>query len=880
MNSSNIEKFISIATISFADRLDTTVEQIHTFVDEYPTQIHNFNLSNEEKKYIKRQLESMIQTTMGSGSTLKDKTYKPWLRAKSENIEFYYWNRYKRLLFNNHFGPSVINKIDIVTDEILDLLQDPDDDGTWNRKGLVVGHVQSGKTANYIGLISKAFDSGYKIVIILAGLLNSLRKQTQSRVEEGIIGLNSARKLEQVKKEQKLVGVGKIDLRQFPVTLTTIDTDFNKRFADGIKTALNQYKDPIVFVIKKNVGIIKNLTEWLTDNNFSLEQFPLLLIDDEADHASINTKKNDLDPTKTNLGIRKLLDLFPKNVYLGYTATPFANIFIDPDTDGEMVNDLFPENFIKSLDAPSNYFGGEKIYLNNEHNAVITVDDHEDILPLSHKIEDYPDFLPDSLIRAIKNFILVCAIRNLRGDANKANSMLVNVSRFTGIQTVVKDLIHLELSEIRDSIKGYYALGEQESLKNTIIKSIKEIYDKEYKSIDFSWLDVLKNLNKAVSKIQTIEVNGSAGAEKDIDYSKDNYPNGRSVIAVGGISLSRGITLEGLSISYFLRNSLAYDTLMQMGRWFGYRPGYEDLCRIYMTDESKGYYSHITSATEELRSEFRQMMSLDMTPKDFGLKVRNHPESLLVTARNKMRSARTIVREIDLSGQDIQTSRLYSDTNYVNHNIDIAGKLYKTLNENEQIETNLTTQHKLWREVQIKYIFDFVENYQNHPESMQTETEPVLNYIKELYDKGYLKKWNIVFASPRLGKRETIIDHPIDFEEINPSIRESVSEVKKGILLPHRSLTAQNMRTIDLNNNDDDRKFPLLIIYLLDCRFEKNKNKPVYKNGVIGYSICFPKQKYPDSQKVLATYQVNTTWMKQQYNIFMEDDNDIGEDIE
>jgi hypothetical protein len=880
MNSDNVEKFISIATVSFSDKTNVAVKEIHSFVDSYPTmQIHQFELNKQEKLYIKRQLESMIQTTMGSGGTLKDKTYKPWLRAKSENINFYYWNRYKRLLYNNHFGPNVVNKIDIVTDEILDLLQDPDSGGSWSRKGLVVGHVQSGKTANYTGLIAKAFDSGYKIVIILAGLLNSLRKQTQERIEEGIIGINSAKKLSEVKKEEKLVGVGKIDIRKFPVQLTTVDADFNIKFARQTQNALDQYSKPVVFVVKKNVGIIKNLIKWLESNNFELGKYPLLLVDDEADHGSINTKKNELDPTMTNKRIRELLELFPKNIYLGYTATPFANIFINPDTDEDMMDDLFPENFIKSLDAPSNYFGGEKIYLNDDLDAVKIVDDHSDILPTTHKIEDHPDFLPDSLETAIENFIIVCAIRILRGDSKKSNSMLVNVSRFTGIQSTVKDLIHYYLSEVRDSIKGYYALDEKVANQNNVIKKIKDVFDKEYLKVEFSWSEVLKKLNSACSKIQTIEVNGSATAEKDIDYSKENYPDGRSVIAVGGISLSRGITLEGLSISYFLRNSMAYDTLMQMGRWFGYRPGYEDLCKVYMTDESRGYYAHITLATEELRREFKKMISMDMTPRDFGLKVRNHPESLIVTARNKMRSAKTHIRELDLTGQEIQTNRLFSKSRIINANMNVALNLYNSLKNNEKVEKLPNKKHKLWRLVSLEYVQKFLEGFENHPGSMQTDSDTIIKYVNEIAKNVRLDQWNIIFISPKGNAEKHLISKMDGFEDLNPSIRRNVSfQSHNGILFYHRSLTSGGTRDLD-KMKADERKIPLLAIYLVDCRQKQNPQKTLFKNGIIGYGMYFPGSKIMGNKKILATYQVNTTWMNNQYGLQFEDEEDIGEDI-
>ena len=199
----------------------------------------------------------------------------------------------------------------------------------------------------------------------------------------------------------------------------------------------------------------------------------MLLIDDESDHASINTKKDDLDPTRTNERIRELLNLFPKSIYLGYTATPFANIFINPETPKEMMNDLFPENFIKTLDAPSSYFGGTKIFTEDKLDVIREIDDYGDFLPLKHKKEQLPDFIPDSLMEAIRCFILVGAIRIIRGDKQKHNSMLVNVSRFTGIQSRTRILIHNYLSDLKNAVSNHFALSENDALKNSEMVVIK-----------------------------------------------------------------------------------------------------------------------------------------------------------------------------------------------------------------------------------------------------------------------------------------------------------------------------------------------------------------------------------------------------------------------
>ena len=330
-------------------------------------------------------------------------------------------------------------------------------------------------------------------------------------------------------------------------------------------------------------------------------------------------------------------------------------------------------------------------------------------------------------------------------------------------------------------------------------------------------------------------------------------------------------------MSYFLRNSIAYDTLMQMGRWFGYRPGYEDLCRIYMTDESRGYYAHITLATEELRKEFKKMISMGMTPRDFGLKVRNHPESLIVTARNKMRSAKTHFRELDLAGQEIQTNRLFRSQKLVNDNFKVALRLYNNLKKESSAERPQNKKDKLWRSIGFDYVINFLENFVNHPESMQTETDAILKYVNEIAEKASINKWNIAFISPR---GDSNIRLPDGFDDISPSLRKNVSkQPKNGILFNHRSLTSAGTRKLDLVN-DETRKVPLLAVYIVDCRLKDKPDEPLFKNGIVGYGIYFPGVKVIGRQKILATYQVNTTWMKNQYSFQFEDEDDMGGDIQ
>ncbi len=876
----NVEHTVSMSL----DGKTVTIELIKERVESI-AKILSPNITKKEIEEISKSLESKHEITMSLGSTLVDKSHRPWLTDNRGDIDWYYWNRYKQSLIKNGFGTTVVGAMDIVTNEILDLLHNPKDEGKWQRKGLVVGHVQSGKTANYTGVVCKALDSGYRVVIIMAGLLKSLRKQTQGRVDTGVIGLDSSLMLNDISASDKLVGVGHLyhNEQKCPVSITTADSDFNKPVATRQQAALEQFKPPLVFVVKKNVSILSNLVDWLKTNNTDLSKSPMLLIDDESDHASINTKKDDLDPTKTNQCIRELLNIFPKNVYLGYTATPFANIFINPNTPEDMMNDLFPENFIKTLDAPTNYFGGTRLFMENKLNAVREINDYAGFLSMKHKKEDLPDFLPESLEETIRVFVLACALRILRNQESEHNSMLVNVSRFTGIQSRLRVLIHNYLTDLKNAVSNHYALNVNDALRNKTMKVIYGTYVKEFSNVGFEWDNVQNSLNKAISRIEVIEVNGSPSAEKEIDYSKRNYPVGRHIITVGGLSLSRGITLEGLSVTYFLRNTIMYDTLMQMGRWFGYRSGYEDLCRIYMTDEARGWYEHIASATEELRDEFSKMEDLNKTPKDFGLCVRNHPDSLIVTARNKMRSSKTVTREIDLTGRLIETSRLFTDNKKVKSNLDLMGKLLTQVKKYGDKAKFSGHKHEYFTHVPANIVSDFVESFQNHPESSLTDSRSVKKYVNDLIADESIDKWNVLFVSVQAKDKDLNIEILQDeLKCISPGIRTTTSACTAGIMLSQRKLGAGGIDRFGLID-DEVREIPLLILNILDCRYEKDKPKgestPIFPNGVAAYGISFPGEKNGNKIKKLATYQVNTTWMKEQYGESIESDEDLGNDV-
>ena len=700
----------------------------------------------------------------------------PWLPSKKGSIQWRFWNRYMTYL-ERDFGmaPTVVNNLHDLTDMILERIEEPARDGPWDRRGMVVGSVQSGKTANYIGLINKAVDAGYKLVIILAGIHSNLRAQTQLRVDEGVLGFDT-KKTRKLNNESQWVGVGNVPGdRPIIHSLTSSHEkgDFSKKMAETIGVMLGG--DPVVLVVKKNSRLLGNLITWflhvagsedLETGKRNVPHVPLLLIDDEADNASINVKdKQGRDVTKAEVSainekIRLILKSFSKSAYVGYTATPFANIFINPQAETPTLgSDLFPASFIINVNPPSNYVGPAKVFgLDGDIDAGIPAQDGIDIVreiddyaaasafPPRHKKGHIPTELPTSLKRAIRCFILACAARRARGQGNKHNSMLVHVTRFVDVQNYVVHLVRDEVLALQRRIE----FGDG-SRTPSVRSELRELWETEFVPVSqalgedagpaLTWEQVNDELHSATSKFVILPINGFA--KEALDY-KEYEVEGRNVVAVGGDKLSRGLTLEGLSISYFLRTSRMYDTLMQMGRWFGYRPGYLDLCRLFTTGLLADWYRHIALADAELRREFDYMVAAGLTPEQYGLRVRTHPGGMTITALNKMCHAQK--QRLSWDGVLVQTTRLPKGPSQINANVSAVKALLFPLGL-PQAGSGL--EPRLWLGVEAKQIIQFLESLQFPPESSKASGHQVAAYIRQQAGKSdaELDCWTVVLVS-------------------------------------------------------------------------------------------------------------------------------------
>lgn len=876
------DKVISTVATWFANQSEPPSEaQVRKIVESLAS-LDSKAYTSDEIEFVVATLQTRFTTRMtGFGSFFEDEeAFHPWWlgdSGKKWTTDTYYWNRYKKVLALR-LPSEVARVLDETTDKILDHLEDPQKEGEWAKKGLVVGHVQSGKTANYIGLISKAVDSGYKVIIVLGGMLDALRNQTQARIDADFSGWCA--------RTRKHIGVGCFDSARHPICFTNDKDDFKRQVATQVSLSLDKLPEPVVFVIKKNVATLEHLRDWLAGNNkHDLRAFPLLLIDDEADHASINTNKDDRDPTKINNGIRELLWMFPRSAFVGYTATPFANIFIDPESKDEMQNeelskDLFPRHFILSLDPPTNYFGAETVF-NDTGSFVRDIDgDNEDILPLNHKKDFEPLQLPESLKRAVDCFILAKTIRLLRGHSNKHHSMMVNASRFTAVQMRLKELLSDFLGERQSAIVNYAVLPTTEALRDSRIATLHSVWQTEYAGAGFAWDAVQRKLYEAARSIVVVAINRNK--VDSLDYAE--HPGGRSLIAVGGLSLSRGITLEGLCVSWFLRNTVMYDTLLQMGRWFGYRDGYADLCRVFMSSEAASNYAFIAEAVEELRADFKDMDRLRITPLEFGLKVRSHPAALIVTAKNKMRTAQTITHKIALAGHFVETYRLLNKPEILQKNEQVLLHAVEEAKKNGKGE--LHSLGYLWKGVPLQIVQNLVVSFRNAQDCMKCASGPLGNFLV-WWKSSKGDTCDILLRSLKKegkGGRITRSDlpiYPVSRKLENKTLDADRLTFTKGHIISKgdeaAGIPAAEVKRINDEYNANtggsnvpDREYrkykaehsmpPLLILEFASVHSCTDESQ---QKIVPAYGISFPGN--PSNGKTpekLVEYTVNTTWMR------------------
>lgn len=923
----NIEKVAKL--VGFVDKLIQMIE-IENKLDEVKIsemikkalEISGATYSDEEIEAAKRDItwKYQIFTTPGQ-SILADYDEEDWYEEAKNNITPIFWTRYKDYLIDKkHFSPSIVSMLgdDTLDKKLMKYIVNPKAEYSAPvlKRGLIIGDVQSGKTSTYIGFICKAADAGYRVFILLTGTIESLRRQTQERVEEGFIGIDMSAN----NTGGKRIGVGEDKKPILAMALTSRTSDFTGN-SNKIAVALSD-KDAVVFIIKKQKNVLSKLKNWLVSLNADPStgkiDIPMLMIDDEADNASINTSKSKEDPTTINKLIRELGSIFTKSNYVGFTATPFANVFIDPETTEKMeTQDLFPEDFIVALPTPSNYIGPNKIFaLDGEfHGQLRYITDagreEEDgySFYFKHK-KDWEGELPDSLTDAIYTFYLANALRDLRGDNREHRSMLINISRFVKVQKYIKNKVEDIHSRAYNSIKYNLSCDFEKSMKDPVLKRLYENWQREYSSLGFDWNNIVKVLSAAIENIQIKVVNSSKNSEK-LEYPKKGSLR---VIAIGGLALSRGLTLEGLVVSYFYRNTCTYDVLMQMGRWFGYRKNYEDIFRIWTHEASARWYAEISEATDRLKADMDRMHDLKRRPKDFGIRVKNDSVELNITAYNKMRNATNEYEFSSYFGGLVETPYLIFDPDVQKKNFLETQNLVKDLVEKgfSFERTAAGRGHYIIQGIPKAIIVEYIRQLKISKYSSDFRTSQIAEFLENTTDKS-IELFDVAFMEgkptkdnsklvnlsgryiPKVHRDHCVINYDterlgigqrgklggpgdgmagiVDFE--GSSSEEILEEAKRLYRIEY-----EKSKGVEFSDNRTypsktwfayvEKRRPLLLIYMMDVFADNDQKKRmdefrVQMEGmpVVGFAMGLPRndQAAKDAKKFKANKVYN--WFEQ-----------------
>ncbi|CDT42502.1 putative Endonuclease [Vibrio coralliirubri] len=876
---------------------EITKNWIDEQLDSYRTKL---NLEQVDVEVIEKLFREKVAVTVGEAAILiSDEPRKEWLTEdKKQTIDWYYWRRFKDHFKTKDIPESVLKRTDTDTDRILSLIGDPESSSGFPCRGMVIGDVQAGKTNNYSALINKAADAGYKLIIVLTGTVEDLRQQTQERLDKDFVGSVSIAGKSSKDRETKIIGVGRSNDSRLPFCLTDRDDDIKKDPRYRISTI----SEPILVVTKKNKHPLQRLVTWLTSEvnakNGGVEQ-PVLIIDDEADNASVNTGNDDEDPKTINRLIREVLHACRKSSYVAYTATPFANIFIHPDSEGDRADtdDLFPKDFIVALEPPNNYCGARYFFRNNEvtDRTCVEIEDAGEHLPITHKPGTAVTSIPKSLKEAIGAFLLACAIKDIRRNKylikHDHDSMLINMSRLTTVQSDITPLVDTCLDEYWNAITVHaHKLGSEVSSEG--MKALYSIWSKHYEGCSKESWDEVRSSLAEMEKPKTVTVHSKSG--DSLTYEKDGP---KKQIAIGGLKLSRGLTLEGLVVSYFYRRSVMYDSLMQMGRWYGYRDGYQDLLRLWITSESLDWYAHISEASDDLREQAAEMQRRKMTPSEFGLRVQASPDSLMVTAANKMRTAKTIMTRLRFDNRLLETDCVDSRPDVIENNFDEFSNFLGRIADKRYSGSDIPKAHRQhihFKNVDAGNIIKGLRTFNNHPScGFWAENNLFLQYLEER-SGDELAIWDVFVYQPNKPKEgEWVASDGERFARLRrgivdkPKNEKNLHELR---LSRKQSITSRGVEALGLTQDEIDaveqgsglvadkkyraaRKKPTLIFHVIKaCEYDGSDRKNILsERDVLGWAISIPESSEPQPD---VLWNVTIDWFEK-YGIELIDESEL-----
>lgn len=680
------------------------------------------------------------------------------------------WQLYRKNLLTKGFKEKIVDEMERATLKILKRLSNNTTE-LPAVKGLVIGNVQSGKTANMAALMAMAADWGWNMFIVLSGTIENLRQQTQNRL---LSDLNHPGNL-------NWLGLEHLSKKP-PLGQRAQDLHFDK-----------MSKQRYFTVCLKNPGRLRGLIQWLQSDANKQKQMKILVIDDEADQAGINTADVNSSTIRTiNKLIRDLVNgrnekskeidnRYRAMNYIGYTATPYANILNEAGEDS-----LYPRSFISTLSVSKEYFGPQQIFglEGGEYDFdgldVVRVIDNQDLEDVKRIHDDAILFVPKSLQNAICWFM--CGVACMRiWKYNKPISMLIHTSQKTdhhsNIANAVKNWISNQKRDVL--IDKCRQVWEYETRQFTFEKFREQYPEYDRKDNEINRYPEWKYVKEQLEILLTQEVTNipldddneltyHAGIHMCVDNCKNNginddgmyvrlaYPTTDNMpipapafIVIGGATLARGLTIEGLISTFFLRSVNQADTLMQMGRWFGYRKGYELLPRIWITSKTNDQFKFLSALDQELRDEIHEMDTLGKSPALYGPRVKNTPKAsfIRITAKNRMQNAQAT--DMDFSGSFNQTYLFDNDPQILKDNINVTNEFLELLGKPEKRkECNIHAKNTLiWRNIDFFYIKDFLKKYKfNSRLSVFNDIYSVTTWIEKVTNAGKLGKWNVVVA--------------------------------------------------------------------------------------------------------------------------------------
>jgi len=778
----------------------------------------------------------------------------------------HYWPALKHELVRRGWKPEAIDILDTSSTRIVSFLQAPGSAAIQTR-GLVIGYVQSGKTASYSAVIAKAADAGYRLVIVLSGLTDQLRNQTQRRLDDEFLHLS---------------GQNQINWH----ALTTVGQDF--QIPAGTPGSLLARTDlRLLAVVKKNGAVLRRLLKWLSGAlKGSARACPVLIIDDEADQASVNASTTLEKRTAINHLIIQILKTMPRTAYIGYTATPFAHVFIELKNN----EDLYPTDFIIDLPHSPDYFGAERIFgrellpLDEQAHKpegldmirLVPDDEIDDLKPALAK--DRESFLPTitaTLEAALCYFWMATAARRARSGKKEHSSMLIHTTLYADVHSHFRPLLSQFQAHVCQQLKE----GNR-----TLLNRLRRQWEEEQQLVPsqelglrpVSFATLLPELLRTIHETDIVVENGCSSIR--LDYT-DEQPE--TVVVVGGNMLSRGLTLEGLIVSFFVRAANAYDTLLQMGRWFGYRHGYEDLPRIWMTAELRDFFFDMATVEQEIRQDIKLYELEDLSPAQFGARVRTHP-SLEITSRLKMQRT-ALACEVSFADSFHQTI-LFHHTHapWLKRNLSATCRLIHDIRQ-AGILMEVREHNTMFRGVAVHSVKHFLQHYQFHELNRAFSSELITRYIDEQNRNNDLQSWNVVVVTRARTAEdgpETLLDLglPSEVPLLNRSRLVTARETEYASL----GVIAHGYRDIvsDMDLPDEllkKAKVPelramrtapvgLLLIYPIDknstvrhtakpgCRYLRADLHAV--EHLIGIALAFPRSSRPVPQAYMTSASI------------------------